>query len=71
MVGVNERYRVKPVFAVAKDGQGRPMVGTVIYIHPMGRYAVLEFEGAIGKARESFYLDQLTDKNRILSKVGY
>jgi len=44
------------------------MVGRVVYIHPKGKYAVLEFEGPGGKARESFPLDQLTDKNRVLEK---
>lgn len=68
MVELNQRYRVKTVFAVVKEGMSRAMVGTVVYIHPMGRFAVLEFAGPIGKARESFYLEQLTEKNQMLQK---
>lgn len=52
-------YRVKPVFAVEKEGAGRFMMGRVIYIHPQGRFAVLEFEGAMGTARECFWPEEL------------
>lgn len=44
------------------------MVGKVIYIHPQGRYAVLEFEGPNGVAREAFNLEELTDRNLVTGK---
>lgn len=33
----------------------RPIRGTVVYIHPKGRFHVVEFELAGGKVRESFW----------------
>ena len=67
-VELNQKYRVRPAFAKTSVEACEPMVGRVVYIHPEGRYAVLEFEGPAGKARESFTPDQLTDKNRVLEK---
>lgn len=32
----------------------RPMKGKVVYIHPQGRYHIVEFELRGGKVRESF-----------------
>lgn len=38
-----------------KDGKSRPtMTGRVVYIHPQGRYHVVEFEIPGGVVRESF-----------------
>lgn len=38
-----------------KDGKHRPtMSGRVVYIHPQGRYHVVEFEIPGGVVRESF-----------------
>lgn len=71
MVELNQQYRVKPAFSRVKDGLGMPMVGTVVYIHPQERYAVLEFEGPGGKARESFYLEDRTEKSRVLRKIKH
>ena len=68
MVELNQCYKVRPIFAIEKADMGRSMIGTVVYIHPKERFAVLEFEGPIGKARESFYLEQLTERNRMLRK---
>lgn len=68
MIELNQEYRVKPAFTKTNDENCKSMVGRVVYIHPKGRYAVLEFEGAGGKARESFPMDQLTDKNRVFKK---
>ena len=68
MVEMNQKYRVKPVFSVTQKGKPRAMVGRVVYVHPEGRYAVLEFEGPKGKARESFWPENLTDRNRLLEK---
>lgn len=71
MVELKQRYRVNPAFAKVKDGLSTSMVGEVVYIHPQKRYAVLAFAGPIGVSRESFYLDQLTDRNRVLTKVRH
>ena len=71
MVELKQQYRVSPAFAKVKDGLSTSMVGKVVYIHPKQRYAVLEFEGPLGASRESFYLDQLTDRNRVLTKVKH
>lgn len=68
MVELGHKYRVKPVFAVTQESAGKTMAGAVVYIHPKGRFAVLEFEGDRGRPRESFPLDELTDRNRILEK---
>jgi hypothetical protein len=35
-------------------------VGKVVYVHPRGRYAILEFKGVKGMARECFYPQQLS-----------
>ena len=43
----------------------RPMCGQVVYIHPLGRFAVLEFEGVRGNFRESYSMEKLTDQNRV------
>ncbi|MBE6069725.1 MAG: hypothetical protein E7211_18845 [Clostridium lundense] len=43
------------------DGKGRrkPQTGTVVYIHPRGRYCTVEFETGKGATlRESFLLYQ-------------
>ena len=65
---LNERYRVTPAFTKTNVEACKSMVGRVVHIHPKNRYAVLEFEGAGGKVRESFPLEDLTDKNRVLEK---
>lgn len=71
MVELNQRYRVKPVLAKMKEGPSVSLIGKVVYIHPKGRYVVLEFDGPIGKSREAFYPEQLTEKNRVLQKMGH
>lgn len=39
----------------SKDGKKKkPLTGTVVYIHPAGRYHTVEFEVSGGKIRESF-----------------
>jgi hypothetical protein len=68
MAEIGQYYRVKPSFSKVKDGLGQPMVGKVIYIHPQGRYAVLEFPGPNGVAREAFDLEELTENSRVSSK---
>lgn len=68
MIELGQKYRVSPAFTKTNAEACKSMVGRVVYIHPKGRYAVLEFEGPGGKAKESFPLDQLTDQNRVLEK---
>lgn len=68
MIELNQKYRVSPAFTKTNVEACKSMVGRVVYIHPSGRYAVLEFEGPGGTAREAFPLDQLTDQNRVLEK---
>ena len=60
-------YRVAPEFAqnvlVSKDRKTTAAVkkvGKVVYVHPRGRYATLEFKGKMGFARECFYPKQLS-----------
>lgn len=68
MIELNQKYRVSPAFTKTNVETSKTMVGRVVYIHPEGRYAVLEFEGLAGVARESFYLEQLTEANRVGKK---
>ena len=70
MIELNQKYRVNPAFTKTNVEASKSMVGRVVYIHPKKRYAVLEFEGPGGKAKESFPLDQVTDKNRVFEKTG-
>lgn len=56
--------RGAPEFANLEEGHKSPKCkekhwGTVIYIHPLGRFAVLEFSFPAGKIREAFPLDEL------------
>lgn len=37
-----------------KNAPRKPMKGKVVYIHPLGRYHVVEFELRGGPVRESF-----------------
>lgn len=69
-VELNQHYRVKPVFTKGEGGTVPSMTGKVVYVHPRGRYAVLEFMGPHGPARESFELSKLTEKNRVIVKRG-
>lgn len=45
-----------------------PMQGTVVWVHPKLRFAVLEFEGVHGNPRECFRPSELTEKKRIYNK---
>lgn len=59
MVKLGDRRTVRPVTMDGHDkGKPRPLTGTVVYIHPAGRFCVLEFEvGHHGqRLRESFQL---------------
>ena len=46
MIKLGDRITVKPAtFDVpGKDGKLKGVPGTVVYVHPAGRYCVLEFE---------------------------
>ena len=47
----------------------RPKIqGRVIYVHPQGRFATLEFQGVHGTFRECFYPEELTERNRVGKK---
>lgn len=63
---IGEEYRVDSDSVFCKTPNVRPRIqGRVIWVHPLGRYAVLEFQGIHGKFRECYYPEQLTDKNRV------
>ena len=68
---VGEVYRV-PLDSVAwidkQNGQKKMGEGTVVFVHPKGRFATLEFQGVNGKFREAFRPEQLMEKNRVLQK---
>lgn len=57
---IGERHRVKPLFG-ASDERFVPTlkIGTIIYVHPKRRFAVLEFEFLNGKGRETFFPEDL------------
>lgn len=52
-------------------GVKHPVKGRVVYVHPRGRYATLEFQGVHGKFREAFYPEQLTERSRVIGKGSY
>lgn len=59
---IGEEYLVRPEFTFSeKTNQKKAMWGKVIWVHPKGRYAELEFDGGI---KECFYPDQLSESNR-------
>lgn len=65
---IGEKYRVRPEFTSSKDGtSGVRMVGTVTWVHPKGRFAVLEFAGGV---REVFYPQQLPADKLVVGKRG-
>lgn len=71
---VGEVYRV-PLDTAAtwidkQNGQKKMGEGTVIFVHPKERFAVLEFQGVHGKFRESYTDDQLTEKRLVRRKGG-
>lgn len=66
---VGEIYVVRPELAVSTKTNTRPaMRGTVVWIHPLMRFAVLEFEGIHGNPRECFRPEELTERNRVKRK---
>ena len=65
-VKIGESYMVKPAFLTRTCGGSDTEVlkGRVVYVHPKGRFAVLEFRGFHGTARECFWPDELTEENQ-------
>ena len=54
----------KVMFTHSNKGQERGhklREGKEIYRHPEGRFVVLEFQGKLGKFRESFYPNELME----------
>lgn len=70
MVELGQRFRVMPYFTGRDAREEKIQTGIVVYVHPKGRYAVLEFDGESGRPREGFFLDQLTQRNRVRQKRG-
>lgn len=69
---IGEVYKVS-LDSTTPDTKGtkNPVKGEVVYVHPRRRYATLEFQGVHGRFRESFFPEQLTDKNRLPGKGKY
>ena len=66
---VGEEYRVPSDSAIRmEDKRPAKIRGVVIYVHPKGRFATLEFQGIHGKFRECYYPEQLTQRNRVSEK---
>lgn len=62
---IGEKFLVKTesVYCEEKKPNTRkPQVGKVVYVHPRGRFAVLELPGGL---RESYCPEQLSDRNRV------
>lgn len=53
-------YYAAPQFAQNILAKEKKQLGKVVYVHPKGRFAVLEFAGIYGRPRESFYGEDLT-----------
>ena len=70
MIRIGMRFRVKPAFAKQEgiNADSKIQTGRVVYIHPKGKFAVLEFDGVFGNPRESFPLAQLTESNLVRKK---
>lgn len=72
MVQLGERCQVLPAFIANINNAltNRTQVGKVVYVHPKGRYAVLEFEGVYGNPREGYRMDELTPDKLVIRKRG-
>lgn len=63
---IGERYRVTLESTPPGAKNHRPKIcGEVVCVHPQGKFATLEFKGVHGKFRETFWPEQLTEKNRV------
>lgn len=57
---IGDKHRVTPLMGhTEKSIYAVPMLGTIIWIHPKGRFVVLEFECLNGKGRECFRPEEL------------
>ena len=56
---LGEKYKVitESSLCDAKNVR-RPLCGRVVYVHPLGRFAVLEFTGIRGNFRESYFPEE-------------
>lgn len=70
MIKIGMRFRVKPTFSKpdGANSDSKLQPGRVVYIHPKGKFAVLEFDGVFGNPRESFPMDELTENNLVREK---
>ena len=70
MIKIGMRFRVKPTFSKpdGANSDSKLQLGRVVYIHPNGKFAVLEFDGVFGNPRESFPMDELTENNLVREK---
>ena len=41
---------------------GKTLTGTVIYVHPKGRFCTVEFKTRTGSFRESFFMFRIKEK---------
>ena len=63
---IGEEYMVKTESSTCDTNNIRHQIsGRVVYIHPLDRFAVLEFESVHESFRESYFPEQLTEKNRV------
>lgn len=54
-VRVGDTVIRRPLFTAKKDiTKARPMSGTVVYVHPKGRYHTVEFRKGSQPIKESF-----------------
>ena len=44
-----------------KNNESTVRIGRIIYKHPKGYFITLEFDGKLGKFKESFYPDQVME----------
>lgn len=58
-IKIGQKYRVMPAFAGFQADEEKKQVGTVVWVHPKLRYAVLEFDGVDGRPREGFPVEEL------------
>lgn len=66
---IGEEYRVRSDSVFCTTEKVRPKIqGVVVYVHPEGRFATLEFEGVHGNFRECYYPEELTERNRVSQK---
>ncbi len=63
---IGEVYMMRTESTPCDEKNHRPALrGRVVYVHPMLRYAVLEFQGIHGSFRESYFTEYLTKKRRV------